>query len=116
MSAEPIERPLSDSDLTASHELAVRSMLDYLTLPAATITPRPDAVHVTVTSARDLSRWLYDLGGHIEQSSGTAGVVLWTVHTKTPERGDGSTVPIRVHAVVVSGEDVLAGVWPGGRS
>ncbi|MGW2742327.1 hypothetical protein [Streptomyces sp. NPDC001450] len=115
MSTQPTERPhpLTDADLTASNELAVRSMLDYLPLPAATLTPRPDAVHITVTGARDLSRWLYDLGGGIVQSSGADGVAMWTVHTSTPERGDGSTVPIRVHAVVVDGETVLAEVRPG---
>ena len=116
MSAQPTERPytLTDSDRTAGNELAVRAMLDYLPLPAATLTPRPDAVHVTVTGARDLSRWMYDLGGRIVQSSGADGVALWTLHTSTPARGDGSTVPIRVHAAVVDGEDVLADVRPGG--
>ncbi|MFE9624247.1 hypothetical protein [Streptomyces sp. NPDC006527] len=116
MSAQPTERPhtLTDTDLMAINELAVASMLDYLPLPAATMTPRPDAVHITVTSARDLSRWMYDLGGRIVQSSGADGVALWTLHTETPERGDGSRVPIRVHAAVVDGEDVLADVRPGG--
>ncbi|MFF9088597.1 hypothetical protein ACF1BE_19635 [Streptomyces sp. NPDC014991] len=116
MSVQPTEHPhtLTGSDLTAVNELAVRSMLDYLPLPAATLTPRPDTVHITVTSANDLSRWMYDLGGRIEQSGGTAGVALWTLHTTTPPRGDGSTVSIRVHATVVDGDDVLTGMRPGG--
>jgi hypothetical protein len=104
---------VTDFDRSAGNELAVSALLDYLPLPVATMTPRPDAVHITVTSARDLSRWMYDLGGRIVQSSGADGVALWTLHTATPVRSDGSTVPIRVHAVVVDGEDVLAEVRPG---
>ena len=117
MSAQPTERPhtLTESDLTAINELAVRSLLDYLPLPAATVTPRADAVHITVVSARELSEWLYNLGGRIEQSSGTDDVALWTLHTLTPARGDGSTVPIRVHAAIVTGDDVLAELRPGGE-
>jgi hypothetical protein len=88
-------------------------VIDSLGLPAATVTPRPNVVHVTVTGATDLSRWMYALGGHIVRSGGADGVALWTLRTETPVRRDGSTVPIRVHAAVVAGEDVLAEVRPG---
>ncbi|AZM53300.1 hypothetical protein DMA15_12460 [Streptomyces sp. WAC 01529] len=114
MSAQPIERPpLTDFDRKADNELAVAAMLDYLPLPAATMTPRPDAVHITVTSARELSQWMYALGGRHVRTAGADGVVLWTLHTQTPERRGGSAVPIRVHAAVVDGEDVLDEVRPG---
>ncbi|RRQ79367.1 hypothetical protein CQW39_09460 [Streptomyces griseofuscus] len=116
MSAQPTERPLTvtDFDRQAGNELAVSALLDYLPLPAAAMTPRPDAVHITVVSAHDLSHWMYDLGGRIVRDGGADGVTLWTLHTSTPERGDGSSVPIRVHAAVIDGEDVLAEVRPGG--
>ncbi|MFI1607804.1 hypothetical protein ACH4YN_37820 [Streptomyces griseofuscus] len=118
MSAQPTEHPpvLTDFDRSAGNELAVCAMLDYLSLPAATLTPRPDVVHVTVIDARDLARWMYALGGELVQtgSSREDGVTLWTLRTETPVRGDGSTVPIRVHAVVAEGVDVLAELRPGG--
>jgi hypothetical protein len=118
LSAQPTERPheLTDFDRTAGNELAVRAMLDYLALPAATLTPRPDVVHVTVTDARDLGRWMYALGGEIVRTGGSRedGVTLWTLRTTTPVRGDGSKVPVRVHAAVAEGDDVLAEVHPGG--
>ncbi|MGW7248859.1 hypothetical protein [Streptomyces decoyicus] len=111
MSIQPIQRPsLSDFDRKASNELAVGAMLDYLSLPAPTMTPRPDAVHITVTDTRDLGRWMFELGGEIHRSAGSDGVALWTLHTKTPTRADGSTVAIRVHVAVVDGEDVLTEV------
>jgi hypothetical protein len=110
MSVQPTERPpaLTDFDRSTGNELAVAAMLDYLALPAATVTPRPDVVHVTVTSACDLSHWMYALGGRIVRAGGAEDVALWTLHTETPARRGGSTVPIRVHAAVVAGEDVLA--------
>jgi hypothetical protein len=118
MSAQPTERPhaLTDFDRAASVELAVCAMLDYLGLPAATVTPRPDVAHVTVIDARDLARWMYALGGELVRTGGSRedGVTLWTLRTATPTRGNGSTVPIRVHAAVAEGVDVLAEVRPGG--
>ncbi|MET9816561.1 hypothetical protein [Streptomyces sp. NPDC006355] len=119
MSAQPTERPheLTDFDRSAGNELAVCAMLDYLNLPAATLTPRPDTVHVTVIDAGDLARWMYALGGELVQTGGSRedAVTLWTLRTATPPRGDGSTVPIRVHAAVAEGVDVLAEVRrPGG--
>ncbi|MEU3447196.1 hypothetical protein AB0H29_08195 [Streptomyces thermolilacinus] len=114
MSAQPTERPLlTDFDRRASNELAVSAMLDYLVLPAATMTPRADAVHITVVRAADLATWMYHLGGQVQQAPGADGVALWTLHTRTPERRDGSTVAIRVHCAVVEGEDVLTDVRQG---
>lgn len=112
LSAQPIERPPQHSDLDrrASNELAVAAMLDYLSLPAPTMTPRTDAVHITVTDTRDLGRWMFALGGEIHRSAGAHSVALWSLHTKTPTRADGSTVAVRVHVAVVDGEDVLTEV------
>lgn len=114
MNAQRIEHPpLSDFHRAAGNELAVAALLDYLALPTLTVTPRPDAVHITVTGAHDLSRWMYELGGEMQRITGTGGVMLWTLRTRTPERADGSTVAIHVHAVVVDGEPVLAEVRRG---
>ncbi|MFJ9468369.1 hypothetical protein [Streptomyces caniferus] len=110
LSSQPIELPLADLARKRDNELAVGAMLDYLALPAPTMTPRPDAVHITVTDARDLGAWMYVLGGTVRHSAGSDGVALWTLHTATPVRRDGSTVAIRVHVAVVDGEDVLTEV------
>lgn len=107
MSTQPIHPPPFEFDRTADNELAVTAMLDRLDLPAPTLTPRPDAVHVTVTSASDLAQWVYALGGQVRRTCGGGDVVVWTLHTRTPERR-GGPVPIRVHAAVVDGVDVFA--------
>lgn len=92
---------------TRRNRLTVETALDYLALPVSTLTPRPDVVHVTVIDADALNRWHYELGGEIKAAPSGDGVALWTLNTNSPTRGDGSTVPIRVHAVIADGEDVL---------
>lgn len=91
-------------------ELAVQVAIDYLGLPAAALTARTDVVHVTVIDADALNRWHYELGGIITSTPTADDVALWTLHTNTPERSDGSTVPIRVHAAIPDGIDVVIDV------
>ncbi|MFT2014648.1 hypothetical protein ACMA1D_02185 [Streptomyces sp. 796.1] len=110
MSAQPIERPPTHLRLVGDNRHAVRSMLDYLALPAPTIVPRADAVHIAVADVDDLAAWLYALGGTVHRGPEQDGAALWTLHTQTPRRADGSSVAVRVHVPVVAGEDVLAGV------
>lgn len=112
MSAQP-NQPVTDLDRQMSAELAVAVMLDHLALPALTMKVRPGVVHITVTGARELSQWTFALGGDVVHTDGADDVALWTLHTRTPARSDGSTVPVRVHAVVVAGEDVLTEVRRG---
>ncbi|BDH04856.1 hypothetical protein [Streptomyces seoulensis] len=114
MSAQPTERPLSNWDREAIGELAVSALVDYLPLPVGAMTPRADAVHITVVSSRELALWVWELGGRIDKGPSSGGVTLWTLYTETPERGTkGAPVLIRVHVAVVDGEDVLAEVRPG---
>ncbi|MBQ1122587.1 hypothetical protein [Streptomyces sp. B15] len=113
MSAQPIEQR-RDCRATADNRLAVETAIEYLALPASTLTPRPDAVHVTVVDVYALSEWMYKLGGDIPPAvSSGDGAVMVTLRTKTPERADGSTVDIRVHVVAVDGDDVLIDVRRG---
>jgi hypothetical protein len=103
--------PPSDFERTADNRFAVDAFLGYTQLPRIGSTPRPDAVYVTVADVDDLEPWLSRLGGivHVNESA-REGLQLWTLHTATPPRRDGSQVPIRVSAVVVSGASVLSGV------
>ncbi|MFF9568450.1 hypothetical protein [Streptomyces sp. NPDC014685] len=109
MSAQPIEPPPPDTyAVTSDNRLAVQAMLDGLGLPAPTLVARPDAVHITLADVDDLGQWLYHLGGTVCRGVEISGASLWTLHTETPVRLNGSAVRIRVHVPVVSGEDVLA--------
>lgn len=92
---------------TRRNRLTVETALDYLALPVSTLTARDDVVHVTVVDADALNRWHYELGGEIKAVPSDDGVALWTLVTNSPTRGDGSTIPICVHAVIPEGEDVV---------
>ncbi|MFI5809297.1 hypothetical protein [Streptomyces sp. NPDC051561] len=94
--------------MTSDNRLAVQVVLDNLALPAPTMVARPDAVHITVADVDDLGAWLYALGGEVRRGIEVDGASLWTLHTDTPKRLDGSTVRVLVHVPVVSGEDILA--------
>ena len=114
MSAQPIEPP-PPTPITSAREarLAVESMLDSLPeLPAPTMVVRPGIVHVTVASVEDLGAWLYALGGEVRRGIPLDDVSVWTLRTETPQRGDGSTVAIRVHCPVVAGEIVPTAFRP----
>ncbi|MER5675819.1 hypothetical protein ABT081_02630 [Streptomyces sp. NPDC002238] len=109
MSAQPIEpNPPNTYAITSDNRLAVEALLSNMALPAPTLVARPDAVHVTLADPDDLGQWMYALGGTIRRGIEIDGASLWTLHTETPVRLNGTTVRILVHVPVVSGEDVLA--------
>lgn len=109
MSAQPIEpNPPDTYAITSDNRLAVQTVIDNLALPAPTLVARPDAVHITLADVDDLGQWMYALGGDIRRGIEISGASLWTLHTQTPQRLNGSTVRILVHVPVVNGEDVLA--------
>lgn len=114
MSAQPTEPrkipPIGSYAQTSDNRVAVEATLDHLSLPAPTRVARPDVVHITVPDVDDLGAWVYALGGEVRRGPSTDGAALWTLHTETPVRGDGSTVEILVHAVVVDGDSVLVDV------
>lgn len=105
MSAKPI--PIGSLRQQTDNRIAVEVAVDYLGLHAPVMVARPDAVHITLTDVDDLEHWLYALGGSIRRGPSVDGAALWTLHTATPRRANGSTVPILVHVAVVDGEDVL---------
>lgn len=110
MTIENTQPPCSDYELTSANRVAVNAILGHLDLPAPTLVASPDAVHVTVVDVDDLGRWVLALGGTVHQGPATDGAAVWTLHTATPARRDGATTAIRVHAVVVDGEEVLVEV------
>lgn len=113
MSAQPIEPPPPDTyAITSDNRLAVEALLNNIALPAPTLVARPNAVHVTLADVDDLARWMYELGGEVRRGVEISGASLWTLHTETPVRLNGTTVRILVHVPVVSGEDVLAELRP----
>jgi hypothetical protein len=98
VSAQPIDtNPPDIYGQISDNRLAVQVVIDGLALPAPTLVARPHAVHVTLADVDDLE---------------IDGASLWTLRTETPARRNGSKVAIRVHVPVVSGEDVIACLYP----
>jgi hypothetical protein len=91
-SAERVQAAFSNR-----HE--VELMLNYTNLPAPVITGCADAAYVTVADLDDLLPWLEARGGRIHVSPRWEGVQVWTLHTTTPSRADGSRTTVRVSAV-----------------
>lgn len=107
MTTETTAQAVSELAQTSDNRIAVEVMLDYLALPAPSMTARPDAVYVSVADVDDLGAWLTARGGKIHVNQASDGVELWTLLTSSPNRKDGSSVPIRVSAPVPAGEVVL---------
>ncbi|MFI0233087.1 hypothetical protein [Streptomyces sp. NPDC017086] len=82
-------------------------LLDYTSLPAPVRIPRPESVHVMLADVDDLGEWLRVLGGEIHVSPEFEGVELWTLHTTTEPREDGSATRVLVSVPVPSGELVM---------
>ncbi|MGK5731402.1 hypothetical protein [Streptomyces sp. URMC 124] len=115
MSTQSIEQqPLPPWARARDNSNAVQVMVDGSRLPAPAIIGRADAVYIAVADVDDLGEWLAVLGGEIHVSPSYEGIELWTLHTYTPIRGDGSRVSIRVsvplpaHELVM--DDILAAV------
>ena len=109
MSAQPIESPPPVPYWQASdNRLAVQTVIDGLGLPAPTLVARADAVHICLADVDDLALWLLSLGGEVRRGIPLDDVSVWTLRTQTPMRRDLSTVAIRVHCPVVTGEDVVS--------
>lgn len=102
--------PLSVHQLVCDTRVAIDALLGSTGLPAPSVVVRPDEVHITVSDPDDLPLWLHALGGAVRRSPAFEGAELWTLHTCTPMRGDGTVVPIAVHTVVVEGEELLSEV------
>lgn len=86
----------------------VDCLVDSECLPAPVRIPRAESVHVMVADVDDLGEWLRSLGGEIHVSPEFEGVELWTLHTSTEPREDGSSTAVLVSVPVPAGELVMS--------
>lgn len=103
MTALLLELPTSPLFLSRRNVASVEAMCDSRPLPIGSLTGRPDAAHVTVTSLDDLGQWMYARGGRITVHPTPHGVDLWVLHT-TADGLPGAPVPVRVSVPVPAGE------------
>lgn len=106
------EAPLPDAVkaralLQRANAREVELLLDRVPLPAPSLTPRPEYVHVMAADVDDLGEWLRELGGVVHISPVFEGAELWVLHTSTEPREDGSSVSVLVSVPVPVGELVM---------
>lgn len=106
------EAPLPDAEMARAlaqqkNALTVDCLIDGTNLPAPVRIPRAESVHVMCADVDDLGEWLRALGGEIHVSPEFEGVELWTLHTSTEPREDGSSTAVLVSVPVPSGELVM---------
>jgi hypothetical protein len=104
--------PLPDAEKARAlaqnrNAFTVDCLIDRASLPAPVRIPRAGSVHVMVADVDDLGEWLRALGGEVHVSPEFEGVELWTLHTRTEPREDGSAVLVHVSVPVPAGELVM---------
>lgn len=104
--------PLPDAEKSRAlaqnrNAFTVDCLIDSSNLPAPVRIPRAESVHVMVADVDDLGEWLRALGGEIHVSPAFEGVELWTLHTLTEPREDGSSTRVLVSVPVPVGELVM---------
>lgn len=104
--------PLPDAEKARAlaqnrNAFTVDCLIDSANLPAPVRIPRAESVHVMVADVDDLGEWLRVLGGEIHVSPEFEGVELWTLHTRTEPREDGSSSSVHVSVPVPAGELVM---------
>lgn len=104
--------PLPDAEMARAlaqqrNARTVDYLIDGSNLPAPVRIPRAESVHVMCADVDDLGEWLRTLGGEIHVSPEFEGVELWTLHTSTEPREDGSSTRVLVSVPVPAGELVM---------
>ncbi|MFJ8995547.1 hypothetical protein ACIRQH_34725 [Streptomyces sp. NPDC102279] len=102
----PLREALSPLGRTRDNGDAVQVLIDRTGLPAPTLVPQPDAVHVMLADIDDMAPWLAELGGRLVVD-GTPGCRTWTLLTELEATRRRGAVPVQVHALTVLGQDVL---------
>lgn len=82
---------------------AAETTADIHGLPTGRIGHHAGTAHVFLDSPYGLAQWLDATGGYTTRREAGAGVVMWTLHTHTPTRGDGTATPILVHSLALEG-------------
>jgi hypothetical protein len=75
-------------------------------LPTGRLTARDTAAHIFTADIHELRAWINALGGFVTRQRAGGAVTLWTLHTHTEPRSDGSSTPVLVHALSLASEDV----------
>ncbi|MFM9629436.1 hypothetical protein ACKI10_17635 [Streptomyces galilaeus] len=104
--------PLPDAEKSRApaqnrNAFTVDCLIDSSNLPAPVRIPRAESVHVMVADVDDLGEWLRALGGEIHVSPEFEGVELWTLHSSTEPREDGTGTRVLVSVPVPVGELVM---------
>jgi hypothetical protein len=104
--------PLPDAEMARAlaqqrNALTVDCLIDGTGLPAPVRIPRAESVHVMCADVHDLGEWLRALGGEIHVSPEFEGVELWTLHSTTEPREDGTFTRVLVSVPVPVGELVM---------
>lgn len=105
MTLSEAPRP-SEYELTRGNGDAVQVLIDRTGLPAPTLVPQADVVHVILADVDDMAPWLAELDGRVTVDA-TRGVRSWTLHTELRATRRRGAVPIQVHALAVLGQSVL---------
>ena len=104
--------PLPDAEIARAlaqqrNARTVDYLIDGSNLPAPVRIPRAESVHVMCADVDDLGEWLRALGGEIHVSPEFEGVELWTLHSSTEPREDGTSTRVLVSVPVPAGELVM---------
>jgi hypothetical protein len=84
--------------------IAAQTTADLHNLPVGRLTARNQAAHIFLTDLNGLDAWLTALGGHVTRQRAALGITLWTLHTATEERSDGTRTTVLVHVPALTHE------------
>ncbi|MEU7338639.1 hypothetical protein [Streptomyces sp. NPDC007074] len=85
---------------------AARVTADLHGLPTGRLIARDTAAHIFTADVYELRAWINALGGFVTRQRAGGAVTLWTLHTHTEPRSDGSTTAVLVHALSLADEDI----------
>jgi hypothetical protein len=102
----PIRETRSLFARTRDNGDAVQTLIDRTGLPAPTLVPQADAVHVILADIDDMVPWLAELGGYVSVD-GAPGCRTWTLCTELAATRRRAAVLVQVHALTVLGQDIL---------
>jgi hypothetical protein len=85
---------------------AAQVTADLHGLPTGRLTARNTAAHIFTADLADLLAWRTALGGDVTRQRAGGGVTLWTLHTHTEPRSDGTHTPILVHSLALTHEPI----------
>jgi hypothetical protein len=102
-----VQTPVPLCTRVRDNGIAVQALIDRTGLPSPTVVPLVDVVHVMLADVDDLLPWRAELGGTVGAALTPAGLVEWTLRAVLVATRRRGAVQIQVHALAVSGQDVL---------